>query len=217
VVLASGCDERITDYGFNGQISGQILDPNGDPVSGDNTTASFTVFALGEEDIEPMQMRVQGDGSFANTHLFPQSYTVWVEGPVDAPGEQVVDLTGNPIEHNITVTPYLTIPIPTNPSISDSELSVNYEISENADYIAEERLIFVSTVSNPSATTGSGPYWKTRQLTLDDNSGSVSITLDSELLEDAANASGNLYIRVAARAGGTSDWNHSDQLSVDAP
>lgn len=217
MISVYGCEERITDYGFDGQISGQILDQNGNPVSGDITTASFTVFALGEEEREPIQMRVQGDGTYANLHMYPQSYTVWVEGPIDAPGEQIVDLSGNAVEHNITVTPYLTIPEPSNANISADELTVSYEITENASYEAEARIIFVSTVSYPNANTGNGPYWKTRQQILDDNSGSVTVTLDSDLIEDARNASDALFIRVAARAEGTNEWNYSEQISIDAP
>jgi hypothetical protein len=99
----SACQETITDFGFDGQISGMVVDQNGNPVSGDASNPSCTIFILGEQDRVPLELRVNADGSYANLHLYPQSYSVWMEGPVDGPvpGELVVDLTGPPVEQNI--------------------------------------------------------------------------------------------------------------------
>jgi len=211
MVSGFGCDDgRITDWGYDGQINGQILDQDGNIVSGDITTASFTVFALGERDQIPMQMRVKGDGSYANTHLFPQSYTVWVEGPVDAPDPVTVDLTGNPVQHNITVTPFLTVhPPETVGSPSSSEVAISYQIIENEGYIVNDRLVYASTVSYPSQSTGSGGHFHTIQQPLDENQGNETITgLESNT---------RYHIRIAARAEGTSEWNLSDQIIIETP
>lgn len=217
VTVLSGCSETVTDFGYDGQISGMVLDGNGNPVAGDITNAALTVFALGEEDRVPLEIRVKADGSYANMHLYPQSYTVWIEGPVDAPGEQVVDLTGDSVEHNITVTPFLAISEPT-VAISGDELSVNYEISPNQGHIAEERVVLVSTVAKVGVNTGNGPRWETRVLTLDSNSGTATVTLDSDLLNMAEErGGGNLNIRVAARSDQTSDWNYSIPIVIEAP
>lgn len=217
ITVLSGCSETVTDFGYEGQISGMILDQNGNPVSGDISNAALTVFVLGEEDRVPLELRVNEDGSYANLQLYPQSYTVWINGPVDAPGEQVVDLTGGLVEHNITVTPFLAISEPT-ATISGDQLSVNYEISPDQGHVAEERVVLVSTVAKVSVNTGNGPRWQTREVTLDSNSGTATVSLDSDLLNMAEErGGGNLHIRVAARSDQTSDWNYSVPIVVEAP
>lgn len=219
ITVLSGCEETVTDFGFDGQISGMILDQNGDLVSGDASNPAFTVFILGEEDRVPLELRVNGDGSYANLHLYPQSYTVWIEGPVNGPGqgELVVNLTGAPVEQNITVTPFLVIPPPT-ANISGSELIVNYEINPSQGHVAEERVVLVSTVAKVGVNTGNGPRWQTRELTLDSNSGTATVTLDANLLDMAQErGGGNLHIRVAARSDQTTDWNHSIPIVIEAP
>ncbi|MEM8966777.1 MAG: hypothetical protein AAGE93_10195 [Bacteroidota bacterium] len=219
ITVLAACEEKVTDFGFDGQISGMILDQNGNPVSGDASNPAFTVFILGEEDRVPLELRVNGDGSYANLHLYPQSYTVWIEGPVDGPerGELVVDLTGAPVEQNITVTPHLVIPPPT-ASISGGGLEVNYEINPSQGHQAEERVVLVSTVAKVGVNTGNGPRWQTRELALDSNSGTTTVELDTDLLNMAQErGGGNLHIRIAARSDQTTDWNHSIPIVIAAP
>lgn len=219
VTFLSGCEETVTDFGYDGQISGMILDQNGNPVSGDVSNADLTVFVLGEEDRVPLELRVNADGSYANLQLYPQSYTVWIEGPVNGPGqgELVVDLTGDPVEQNITVTPFLEIPPPT-ANLSGGELSVNYEISPSQGHVAEERVVLVSTVAKVGVNTGNGPRWQTREQTLDSNSGTATVALDSDLLNMAhSRGSGNLFIRVAARSDQSTEWNYSIPTVIEAP
>ncbi|WP_375586257.1 hypothetical protein [Cyclobacterium xiamenense] len=219
LVVISGCEEIVTDFGFDGQISGLILDQNGNPVSGDAANPAFTVFALGEQDRVPLELRVNGDGSYANLHLYPQRYTVWVEGPVDGPGqgELTVDLTGRPVEQNIMVTPFLVIPPPT-VSVSGGELQVNYSISPSQGHGVRERVVLVSTVAKVGVNTGNGPRWQTRELDLSDNSGMASVPLDANLLAmSRERGGGNLHIRIAARSDQTTDWNHSLPIVITAP
>ncbi|MDR8389693.1 DUF3823 domain-containing protein [Aliifodinibius sp. S!AR15-10] len=217
VTVLAGCSETVTDFGYDGQISGMILDQNGNPVSGDVSNAALTVFVLGEEDRVPLELRVNGDGSYANLQLYPQSYEVWIDGPVDAPGRQTVDLTGDRVEHNITVTPFLAISEPS-ASISGGDLQVTYDINPSQGHAAEERIVLVSTVAKVGVNTGSGARWQTRAETVSSNSGTATITLDDDLLSMAEErGGGNLHVRVAARSDQTSDWNYSVPIVVEAP
>lgn len=219
IIVLSSCEETVTDFGYNGQISGMILDQNGEPVAGDASNPAFTVFVLGEKDRVPLELRVNNDGSYANLHLYPQSYTVWLEGPVEGPGQGdlIVDLTGAPVEQNIPVTPFLVIPPPT-VDVSGGELVINYEINPSQGHEAGSRVVLVSTVAKVGVNTGNGPRWQTREVSLDSNSGTATIALDADLLNMAqTRGSGNLFIRIAARSNQTSDWNHSIPIVIPAP
>jgi len=208
--LLFGCDEAITDYGFTGQISGRILDQAGNIVSGDITTTDMTVYVLGELDTEPIPIRVKGDGTYTNIHLYPQKYKVWLVGPVANASEYNVDLTGSPVVQDFTVTPYLTIPPPSVVgSPTANEVTVNYSITENAGYTAVVRNIYVSTVSYPGQSTGSGAYWQTIKKAVNANQGTETIT--------GLKANTTYYIRVEARADGTNMFNLSDQISFKTP
>ena len=216
VTVVSGCEESVTDFGFTGQISGMVLDQNGNPVAGDASNAALTVFVLGEGDRVPLELRVNNDGSYANLHLFPQAYTMWITGPVDAPGVESVDLTGNPVERNITVTPFLAIS-PPSANISGSEVSINYDISPSQGHVAEERVVLVSTVAKVGVNTGNGPRWQTREVSLDSDSGTATVGLDPDLLiMSSERGGGKLHIRVAAKSDQTSDWNYSLPLTISA-
>lgn len=217
--VLSACIETVTDFGFDGQLSGMIVDQNGNPVSGDASNPAFTVFILGEEDRVPLELRVNGDGSYANLHLYPQAYTVWIEGPVEGPGQGdlVVDLKGVRVEQNITVTPFLVIPPPT-ANLSGGDLKINYEITPSHGHEANERVVFVSTVAKVGINTGNGPRWLTRRQTLASNSGTATVTLDSNLLNMAKErGSGSLHIRIAARSNQSTDWNFSIPIVIKAP
>ena len=208
--LLFGCDEAITDYGFTGQISGRILDQAGNIVSGDITTNHMTVYVLGELDTEPIPIRVKGDGTYTNIHLYPQKYKVWLDGPVANASEYNVDLTGNPVVQDFTVTPFLTIPPPSlvgSPTASD--VTVSYSITENAGYTAKVRSIYVSTVSYPGQSTGSGAYWQTVKKTVTANQGTEKIT--------GLKANTTYFVRVEAQANGTTQFNLSDQISFKTP
>lgn len=216
VTVLYGCSETVTDFGYDGQINGMILDQNGNPVSGDASNAALTVFVLGEEDRVPLELRVNLDGSYTNEQLYPQNYRVWIEGPVDAPGEQVVDLTGSRVEHNITVTPFLSISEPS-ASVSGGSVSVNYNISPASGHVAEERVVLVSTVAKVGVNTGNGPRWQTREVSLESNSGTANVELDSDLLNmSEERGGGNLHIRIAARSDQTTDWNYSIPITIEA-
>jgi hypothetical protein len=65
-VLASGCDDSITEFGYSGQISGLMTDQDGEVVRGNSATTDFRVFVLGPDEIEPLEIRVTHDGTYSN-------------------------------------------------------------------------------------------------------------------------------------------------------
>lgn len=208
-IFVTGCNDPITDFGFDGSISGKIVDQSGNIVSGDITGAGFVVNALGDNDKVEMEMRVKGDGTFANNKLYPKSYTVWVEGPVISNQEYTIDLTGrNTVEQDFVVTPFLTIPSPTlvgNPTTTSIEVS--YQITENNGYIAEIKEVYCSTVPYPTKDIGSGPSYDTKTVTLSDLQGTVSIT--------GLSSGTKYFIRIGAKAEGSVVYNFSEQIVVN--
>ncbi|PKA97754.1 uncharacterized protein DUF3823 [Flavobacteriaceae bacterium MAR_2009_75] len=217
VTVLSGCSEEIKDFGFDGKIQGSVLDQNGNVVAGDASNAELTVFILGAEDRVPLELRVNNDGTYANLHLFPQSYSLWIEGPVVGPSESNpinVDLNGGLVENDITVTPFLVIDQPT-ATISDNTISINYNISPSSGHMVDEIKILVSTVKKVGVDTGNGPRWQTREENPVDNSGTQTVELDEELLNAAAEGgNGELTIRVAAKSDQTTAWNLSLPLVI---
>lgn len=210
-IAITSCNEEIWDFGYDGSISGKISDPSGNFVSGDPNVAGLEVHAFGEKDKIPMIMRVKEDGTYANIKLYPQSYKVWVSGPVFPTDTVVVDLKGgNAVAKDFVVTPFLTIAPPSlDGSPSATEIKVNYSITGNDGKTANLREIICSTVSWPNSTTGNGIYWTTIKVTIANNQGTATIT---------GLVSGTKYfIRIGARDSGTTLFNYSDQLIVTTP
>ncbi len=208
VFLVLGCEDL--EPTFTGQISGKILDQNGNIVSGDVTSDDLLVLALGENDFQEMRIRVLGDGTYTNTYLYAQTYDVWVTGAISAPAKVTFDLRKGPVKHDIIVTPFLTIPPPTLVgSPSADKVTISYSITGNEGHIAEERAIYVSTVSYPSRNTGSGAEWTTIRKTVAEDSGDLTI--------EGLKSGTNYFVRVTARAIGTSRWNLSDQIKFTTP
>ncbi len=207
------CNEPITDFGFDGQISGIVTDNSGNPVSGDPKLATYSVHALGELDNVPMVMRILGDGTYANIMLYPQSYKVTLRGPfIESTTDTiVVDLTGGKIvTQNFTVTPLLTIPPPSisgNPTATG--VNVSYSITGNGGNTPNRREIYVSTVSWPTRTTGSGMGYSSVNHTVTEDSGTANIT--------GLQPGTRYFVRVGARADGQSLYNHSEQIVFTTP
>src|SRR5690554_5885304 len=83
LVWATGCqNEAIVEFGFDGSFSGTVVDQNGNIVAGNITNNNLVVRALGERDQVSTDMRVDGDGTFGNTKLYPKKYKIWISGPV---------------------------------------------------------------------------------------------------------------------------------------
>lgn len=218
--VLSACVETVTDFGFTGQISGVIKDQNGNPVSADPSNPEFTVFLLGDEETLAHELRVNPDGTYANLHMFPQSYSLWVDGPVDGPvrGDLSVDLKGAAVTKDITVTPFIAIPPPT-VSISGGQLQVNYEINPSLGHEATQSRVLVSTVAKVGINTGNGPRWRTQSVNLSSNSGTQIVTLEDALITMAnrSEGNGNLHIRIASRSDKSTRWNLSEPVTIKAP
>lgn len=218
--VLSACVETVTDFGFTGQISGVIKDQTGNPVSADPSNPEFTVFLLGDEETLAHELRVNPDGTYANLHLYPQSYALWVDGPVVGPvrGDLFVDLDGAAVTKDITVTPFIAIP-PATVSISGGQLQVNFEINPSVGHAAAQRRVLVSTVAKVGVNTGNGPRWRTQSVNLSGNSGIQTVALDAALLTMAkrTEGNGNLYIRIAARSDKSTKWNLSKPVTIKAP
>jgi hypothetical protein len=218
--VLSACVETVTDFGFTGQISGMIKDQNGNPVSADPSNPEFTVFLLGGEETLAHELRVNPDGTYANLHMYPQSYAIWVDGPVDGPlqGDLFVDLKGAAVIKDITVTPFISLP-PATVSVSGGQLQVSYEINPSAGHTVSQSRVLISTVAKVGVNTGNGPRWQTRSIDISGNSGTQTIALDDNLLNMAkrSEGNGNLHIRIAARSDQTSRWNLSEPITIKAP
>jgi hypothetical protein len=211
LIIASGCNKPITDFGFDSGISGKMVDASGKIVAGDITSGGFVVEALGENDVTAMVIRVKGDGTFKMNNLYPKPYKLTVVGPVVAVAPVNVDLSGGKIaEQDFVVTPFLTVPAPTlSGSATSTQISVNYSIVPNGTYTSATREVYCSTIPYPNASTGSGPYYTTTKVTLPANQGTAVIT--------GLTAGTKYFIRVGAKATGASAFNYSDQIIVTTP
>lgn len=213
-LIMVSCNDPISDFGFNGNLSGEVIDQNtGSIVPGDITSGNYTVNALGEMDEVSMVLRVAGDGTYSNSALYPQFYEVWVEGPfIESPTEKVsIDLKGGKkVFHTFEVTPFLNIAPPElNGSPSSSELAINYHITGNQNNTPEIREVYCSTVRYPTSTTGNGPGWHTIKVTLNSDQGVETIS--------GLTPGTKYFIRYGARAVGKNAWNYSDQIIVTTP
>jgi hypothetical protein len=214
--LAS-CNDPVLDFGYNGALTGKIVDAQGNNVSGDIKLATFAVQAKGEHDAVDMILRIKNDGTYANDKLYPQVYNVRLVGPFyESPTAPIpVDLTGNKSEvKDFQVTPFFSIPPPTiNGNPTTSQVVVNFNIIPNGDRTPNLREVYVSTVSWPTRTTGTGsgtpPVYETRIVTMTTNQGTATIT--------GLRPNTNYFVRIGARATGQTLFNHSTQISFRTP
>src|SRR5690554_4740790 len=112
MLALAGCNEPVYDFGYDGQLSGKVVDNNGNVVSGDTKLSTFAIEALGELDLATMVIRIKPDGTYANSKLYPQIYEVQLVGPFyESPvGPVTADLTGGKsVVEDFQVTPFLTL------------------------------------------------------------------------------------------------------------
>lgn len=205
-----GCQRDVTEFGFDASISGLLKDQKGNLVSGDITSSTFVVNALGQGDVSRIEMRVNGDGSYRNTKLFPKPYKLWVSGPVTMQDDTLrVDLSGGQtVMKDIVVIPYLDLKKPAlEGAPTASALTVSYEISGNQGKVPAVRELYVSTNPYATASTGTGATYTTKKITLTDNKGSVTVP--------GLTAKTRYFVRVGAQATGVKFYNFSDQLVVE--
>jgi hypothetical protein len=213
VIVGAACDDSVTDFGFNGALSGVIVDQTGAPVRGNTATNDLRVRIQGVDELQPLDIRVTHDGTFTNTHLFPQVYKLWLEGPVSggptAENPLEVDSRNRPVQ-NITVTPFLNIGKPTVSQPSGNSVQVTYNITPAAGREVQtgaNRVVWASTVQWPGPTTGNvGQRTHTVTTQLSANSGTATVS--------GLRAGERYCIRVGARAVGTTLWSYSDRTCV---
>lgn len=208
-LLITSCERVVDDFGNNSAISGRLVDQSGNIVPGDIASSNLTVKALGEGDVVTTDIRVKGDGTFQNTKLFATKYKIWITGPVIPVSDTIrVDFAiEKSVVKDIVVIPFITIKNPTvigNPT--STTVDVNYEIVANSGKTVSKRELYCSTVPYPNSSTGSGPYYSTKNVTLTTDSGNVSITgLVSKT---------KYYIRIGVQATGASGFNYSEQIEI---
>jgi hypothetical protein len=213
MVWLASCNDPVTEFGFDGQLVGKVVDGNGNIVSGDIKSATYAVQAKGDNDLVSMVMRVKGDGTYANLKLYPQLYDVTLVGPfIESPlNVGTVDLTGGKsVEKDFQVTPLLTIPAPVvNGNPSATEIKIDFNIAGNGGNTPNLREIIVSTVAWPTRTTGTGSGYFTKMTTVSENQGTATVT--------GLQPNTKYYVRIGARAAGQSLFNLSEQISVTTP
>ncbi|HPE74672.1 MAG TPA: DUF3823 domain-containing protein [Draconibacterium sp.] len=212
LVLWTGCNEDVTDFGFDGAISGVLKDAAGNIVAGDITSNTIVIKALTEGDIVTTDIRVNGDGTYQNTKLYPKPTKIWITGPVTMTGDTLrVDFSENSVVgHDFVVTPFITVKPPVlSGSASANSITVNYEMMPNNGKVPNLREIYCSTNPYPNASTGSGPQYMTVKVSIPDNSGSKTIS--------GLTSKTKYFIRVGARATGSSVLNYSEQIEVTTP
>src|SRR5665647_2428806 len=150
IMLLSGCQKKIvSDFGFDGDFSGKVVDQSGKVVPWDITSANMTVKALGKGDIVTIDMRVKGDGTFQNTKLFPKSYRIWISEPLTMTEDTVrVDLSSDKvIVKNFVVTPFITVDQPAVVgSPTATTIDVSYIMTANSGKVVSKRELYLSLI-----------------------------------------------------------------------
>lgn len=209
VIWLTSCNKDITDFGFDGVLSGKLKDQAGNIVAGDITSNSLAIKVLGENDNVTIDLRVRGDGTYQNTKLFPKKSKVWVTGPIKMVGDTLrIDFSQNKIiQHDFIVIPFLTIKPPIvvgNPT--STSVTLSYEVIPNENKTPNLIEAYCSTNPYPNGSTGSGPSYHTLKVTMKANAGSVTIS--------GLTAKTKYYIRIGARANGTTALNYSEQITI---
>lgn len=212
-LLLAGCNKDITDFGFDGILSGKVVTTEGKIVAGDITNNSLYVQALGDGDVVATVIRVNGDGTYINTKLFPSKYKVWITGAVKTQGTDtvVVDLSDkNEQELDFIVDPYLTIAPPVvNGSPTSTSVTINYSITGNLGQVSKTRNIYCGTYPYPNGSVGTGAFYATKAVPLTTDTGMATIT--------GLTSKTKYYIRIGATANGSSYQNFSEQIILTTP
>ncbi|WP_289037677.1 hypothetical protein [uncultured Zobellia sp.] len=201
------CEDEVTDFGFNGAITGMVSDNDGTALFGDLNSNNLVVYLLGEGDEQPTQIRVNGEGSYQNSKMYPKAHKVWLEGPIVASDTVSVDFSSQEIvEKSFTVTPLISPKI----SLATAQgqaISVDYDILSNQGNTITKMEIYCSTVKYPTAATGSRTnIYFTKTVELEQLSGTVLI--------DGLESGEEYYLRIGAQAETASVMNYSNQMTV---
>ena len=213
-LLMAGC-EIAPDPGFDGQITGTVADENGNPVCSDILANTIIINALGEGDVSPIIIRVDGEGSYNYTKLFPKKHKVWIAGPVFAQADDTVSFDfsgGAEFTHDFVVQPFITVDLQLKSVPADSTVTVTYSLTGNNGKVITARQIYCSTAPYPTSRTSSGPYYSTITRSVTTNGGEQKIT--------GLKWGTKYYIRMGAngKTGTANDlMNYSEQIVINTP
>lgn len=201
------CESEVTDFGFNGTITGIVKDNDGTNLYGDLNSNNLVVYLLGEGDEQPTQIRVDGEGHYQNLKMFPKAHKVWLEGPIVASDTVSVDFGAQEIvEQTFTVVPFISPKI-SSASAQGEAIGVEYTITPNDGNTVSKMEIYCSTVKYPTAATGSRTnVYFTKTVALQELTGNVVI--------DGLESGVEYFIRIGAQAQGAAVMNYSNQIKV---
>ena len=208
LVLLTQCNKKDDFSSYSGAITGTIKDNNNIVLHGDLNSNNIIVRLLGEGDKSTTDIRVNGEGEYTNTRMFPKTYKAWLEGPIVTSDTIVVDLsTGDQVKDFVTVP--LIFPKVINCTVVGTSVSVDYSLLENAGNVIDKKEVYCSTVPYPTASTGSRTnVYFTKIVSLPVSAGSILIE---------ALTPGKYYIRIGAKAKSSVLLNYSNQFEVTIP
>ncbi len=206
-IAVLSCEDEMTDFGFNGTISGMVKDTEGSALFGDLNSNNLVVYLLGEGDEQPTQIRVDGEGGYQNLKMFPKAHKVWLEGPIVSSDTISVDFNAQPTyEQTFTVVPKISPKI-ISAAAQGQAIAVDYAISPNEGNTVDKMEIYCSTVTYPTAATGSRiNVYFTKTVELVGPSGKVTI--------DGLESGVEYHLRIGAQAQGSAVMNYSNQETV---
>src|SRR5690606_18038084 len=157
-------------------------------------------------------MRVDGDGTFGNTKLYPKKYKIWISGPVTMVTDtMLIDFAKDKIVmRDLVVVPFLNVEPPeVVGSPTSSSVEISYNIAGNEGNVSQKRELYISTNPYPDASTGSGPFFHSKVVGLSTDAGTVSV-------EGLASKT-KYFVRIGAQAAGATGTNYSEQIIINTP
>lgn len=210
VITVAGCSYVETDFGFDAAIQGSIKDNSGNPLYGDINSNNIIVRMLGENDLEPIDIRLNGEGTFQNQRMYPKKHKAWVEGPIVHSDTITVDFSSNLIQNVILYVDPLIQPSITNGTPSDTSIEVDYSVVPTGSNTVIKNEIYCSTVKYPTASIGSMTnVYTTKTVALQSLEGTVTIT--------GLTSGTKYYLRIGAQAESSKIMNYSNQIEVTMP
>lgn len=207
LLLAAACQKQ-PGFGNDRAVSGTMKDKAGDIIAGDITTTDLIVRALGDGDVVTTDLRVAGDGTYANDKLYAKQYKIWVSGPVSTGDTLTVDLkTEKKVVHDFIVDPFVLINTPTvNGSPTATTMTIQYVMNVLPGHTVTKRELYCSTNPFPNAIIGSGFDYTTTKVSLTGDAGSATVT--------GLVTKTQYYVRVGAQTSDGKGFNYSPQIII---
>lgn len=206
-LLMIKCEFTETDFGHDSALKGTVKDKSGTPLYADINSNTLVVKLLGENDKQAIEIRVNGEGNYQNTKLFPKKHEVWLEGPILSSEKVIVDFTSNPDQViDFTVTPLISAKLNTATG-SGTSINIDFVLTSNSGNTIKKKEVYCSTVKFPTAATGSRTnVYFTKTVALPSNSGTLKI--------DGLTAGVKYYVRIGAQDNNAAIMNYSNQIEV---